>query len=162
MTMQIKLTPVSETPARRECGECSLCCLLLAIKELDKPQNEWCKHVRAKRGCSIYEQRPDVCRGFECLWLSSTISPLALRPDKIHGLMTPSTDGEHIVLHEHPRYPGIAHAAMREMLDKWIEDGTRYYVVVCGARRTFFGNPALLPEATEMLNETGHPLDKTN
>ena len=55
------------TPNR--CGECGMCCQLLAIEALEKPGGPWCAHF--KDGCSIYEDRPDACRGFRCAWLKA-------------------------------------------------------------------------------------------
>jgi hypothetical protein len=55
----------------RSCGDCSLCCKVLDITEpeLKKPAGEWCKHCTTGVGCSIYKERPQVCRGFGCEWL---------------------------------------------------------------------------------------------
>jgi hypothetical protein len=56
----------------RSCGECSMCCKLLKIDEIEisKPANQWCKHCRpGAGGCMIYDDRPPVCHGFACLWL---------------------------------------------------------------------------------------------
>jgi hypothetical protein len=53
----------------RECGACTLCCKVLSIEEIGKPSDAWCRHCKPGRGCSIYEARPGVCRGFACLWL---------------------------------------------------------------------------------------------
>jgi len=56
----------------RKCGSCSLCCKLLNIEEEDitKPAHTWCQHCRPGHGgCSIYRQRPLVCRAFACQWL---------------------------------------------------------------------------------------------
>jgi uncharacterized protein len=62
-------TPHDHSRAR-QCGECSLCCKLPAINELNKPANTWCRHVDHDcGGCSIYQDRPSVCRGFTCGWL---------------------------------------------------------------------------------------------
>lgn len=149
------------TPRPAECGSCSACCKLLAIdaetathEPLVKAQNQWCPHARKGCGCSIYDQRPDVCRDFACVWLTSSEHAPELRPDKIHGMLASTTDGRHLVLHEDPGYPGEAHRALRPMLDKWIADGTRYYVLVNGTKvRKFYGNPSLLPTATKMLDE---------
>lgn len=56
----------------RSCGKCSLCCKLLHVVELQKPANKWCKHCRpGYGGCSIYETRPQICRGYACGWLMS-------------------------------------------------------------------------------------------
>jgi hypothetical protein len=56
----------------RKCGSCSLCCKLLDIEDEDitKPAHTWCQHCRPGHGgCSIYRQRPLVCRAFACQWL---------------------------------------------------------------------------------------------
>lgn len=52
----------------RPCGECEQCCITPDIPELGKPAGERCKHLALTGGCSIYESRPTVCRGFSCLW----------------------------------------------------------------------------------------------
>jgi uncharacterized protein len=56
---------------RRECGSCSLCCKIFRIEEpgFKKPANKWCVHCPPGNGCSIYADRPNVCRGFACDWL---------------------------------------------------------------------------------------------
>ena len=57
------------TDGARQCGDCSLCCKLLAIPELDKPKDEWCPNFAAGIGCRIYADRPPSCRDFRCRWL---------------------------------------------------------------------------------------------
>jgi len=53
----------------RECGQCSLCCKLLHVRELNKPANQWCQHCRpGKGGCSIWGNTPDICRLYFCGW----------------------------------------------------------------------------------------------
>jgi len=55
----------------RECGDCSLCCKLTYVAELDKPIDTWCPHCRPGHcGCTIYSDRPASCRGFVCGWLA--------------------------------------------------------------------------------------------
>ncbi len=53
----------------RQCGNCTLCCKVLEITELDKPRGEWCPRCSAGRGCLAYDARPDECRGFYCGFL---------------------------------------------------------------------------------------------
>ena len=57
------------TEAARQCGDCSLCCKLLRIPELDKPKDEWCPNFAHRIGCAIYADRPPSCRDFSCCWL---------------------------------------------------------------------------------------------
>ena len=56
----------------RKCGDCRLCCKLLAVgkdgrDDFKKPQGEWCKHC-FDGGCRIYPYRPPDCVEYECTW----------------------------------------------------------------------------------------------
>lgn len=62
------------------CGPCTLCCVLCAVPELDKPAGTVCKHI-CESGCSIYKDRPESCRRMMCGWLQSGAGK-DLRPDK--------------------------------------------------------------------------------
>jgi hypothetical protein len=54
----------------RACGDCSLCCNLIAVASIGKPANEWCQHCRpGAGGCAIYDNRPPPCRSWACEWL---------------------------------------------------------------------------------------------
>lgn len=55
----------------RSCGSCTLCCNLLAVGSLAKPQRQWCGHCSTSAGCTIYAQRPAECAAFHCAWLTS-------------------------------------------------------------------------------------------
>jgi hypothetical protein len=57
------------TAPGRECGDCTLCCKVMAIEQLAKPASSWCPHCKPGHGCRIYPERPDECRSFNCLWL---------------------------------------------------------------------------------------------
>jgi hypothetical protein len=61
--------PASPTAPGKSCGGCTLCCKVLSIKELAKPQGAWCPKCSVGRGCSIYAQRPEECRAFTCGYL---------------------------------------------------------------------------------------------
>ena len=65
------------------CGECYACCELPEIKEINKPANKKCFNYNdACSGCGIYNDRPEVCRNYKCLWLSQEQIPDYYRPDK--------------------------------------------------------------------------------
>lgn len=137
--MRLKLIPLEG----RTCGECTLCCKVMGVKDegFEKPKDRWCQHAKKGRGCAIYETRPPICQTFKCLWLGSGDDMRAdLRPDKIHGLLTNTTDGKNIVIHEDPGYPGHARQALRVATDNWLRLSPEHYViVVCGTKRTFLG-----------------------
>src|ERR1700730_17365869 len=63
--------------AGRSCGDCSLCCKLAQVDELDKPSGGWSRHCAPGRGgCTIYETRPPVCRNWVCSWIAdSSLGP---------------------------------------------------------------------------------------
>lgn len=52
----------------RHCGNCTACCSFAPIRvpELKKPANTLCLHCAEGKGCTVYEVRPQVCRGFYC------------------------------------------------------------------------------------------------
>lgn len=89
------------------CGDCSLCCEVMRVSApgWDKPPRQRCPH-QCKRGCGIYEQRPENCEGFECLWLVSQhhpdgpdfALPRDLRPDRCGVVIEPNEHGN-IVAH---------------------------------------------------------------
>lgn len=85
-----------------ECGECRLCCKLMRIHELDKPPYTWCGNACSK-GCGIYEDRPQSCREFECIWLGSQGTNHAMavefKPSVCGAVMTTTKDGKSIVVH---------------------------------------------------------------
>jgi hypothetical protein len=67
----------------RECGECTLCCIIPAIDkpEIQKMPGSVCRHC-SSGGCAIYEARPPICRGFYCAWRRTSQIPEDWRPDK--------------------------------------------------------------------------------
>jgi hypothetical protein len=69
--------PVSSLQVR-PCGDCNFCCIAPAIdaSQLEshelpvlkpKAAGEKCRHCTSK-GCGVYEQRPEICNGYLCLY----------------------------------------------------------------------------------------------
>lgn len=83
----------------RSCGQCSLCCKLLHVIELQKPAGKWCSHCKPGRGgCSIYEARPQICRGYFCGWMLSPNVGEEWYPLKSHMVLSLSKlDGINVV-----------------------------------------------------------------
>ena len=73
----------------RRCDGCTLCCKLLLIRELDKPEGDWCKHCNHGEGCQIYEQRPAECRAFHCGFLQLDSLSEDWRPSKCKIVLAP-------------------------------------------------------------------------
>lgn len=65
----------------RSCGECTACCTVLAVWELEKPMRRACDHL-CRDGCGIYADRPFTCAQFNCLWLRGALpADVSYRPD---------------------------------------------------------------------------------
>lgn len=67
-----------------ECGDCTACCILSFVKELDKKAGEKCIHC-VNNGCQIYGNHPQSCKDFKCAYLQAG-KTVELRPDKC-GMM---------------------------------------------------------------------------
>lgn len=67
-----------------ECGDCTVCCTLSVVLELNKKAGEHCFHC-IDNGCEIYGKHPQVCKDFECAFLQGGTN-IELRPDKC-GIM---------------------------------------------------------------------------
>jgi hypothetical protein len=70
------------TAPGRECGDCTLCCKVMAIEALVKSVGSWCPHCKPGRGCLIYANRPTECQSFSCLWLVDDKLDAHWKPNK--------------------------------------------------------------------------------
>ena len=83
--------------ATRQCGACTACCFLPRIQKNEDglpllPEGKIgytaCEHLGCT-GCSRYEERPNVCRDFFCLWRSGHIlGDERRRPDQLGVMFT--------------------------------------------------------------------------
>jgi len=62
-----------------ECGNCTACCTLLEVAEIDKAASVVCEHCN--EGCTVYSNRPDACAEFSCAYHQMKIASTKLRPD---------------------------------------------------------------------------------
>ena len=76
--------------SKGECGECTVCCTLSVVKELNKEAGETCKHC--DKGCTIYGKHPQECKDFECAYLESGTTNVSLRPDNCDVMFFRKTD----------------------------------------------------------------------
>ena len=65
----------------RSCGQCTACCRIPAIEVLTKPAGVLCRHSTGV-ACGIYQDRPDACARWHCLWRKIGALPDELRPDR--------------------------------------------------------------------------------
>jgi hypothetical protein len=86
-----RLTAAGTYQTKRECGTCTLCCRLIGVASLNKPEGEMCKHCTGT-GCGIYDQRPLGCRQWMCGWKRDEDGHMfgdELRPDRCGFIIDP-------------------------------------------------------------------------
>ncbi len=66
----------------RHCGDCKLCCKLLAVKDIDKPADTWCPDCDLSKGCRKQHDKPRLCKEFYCRWLIDARLSDELKPNK--------------------------------------------------------------------------------
>jgi len=104
----------------KSCGDCYVCCESPKIKLSDgfytnKPEGVICKYVEDDK-CSIYENRFDVCKKYECFWLQAAQElkaglPIAWRPRNLGVCVTPQRAEGKNVLFVKEIYKGAADIA---------------------------------------------------
>lgn len=84
-----------------------------------KPPGVWCPHCNKGKGCRIYEERPEGCRQFMCLWKVMPDFPEELRPDRCKVMWTMTEDGSTAVAMT--EYPKALEAKSQERLIRQFE-----------------------------------------
>ncbi len=106
----------------RECGDCTLCCKVMAIEELEKPAGSWCQQCKIGSGCKRYIERPAECQNFNCLWLVDDRLGPQWKPVKSKIVLTTSEDGLEVRCD-----PGFPNAWRKEpyrtQIGQWAEAG---------------------------------------
>jgi hypothetical protein len=114
----------------RSCKGCFVCCSAIPITDpkIGKGWNEPCKHLDSD-GCGIYDERPEGCRVFSCLWKMGQ-TPLDRRPEESGIMLIPGTgveDFQSPVFIAHEIWEG---AATEEDNAEWLGALKKFAVVV--------------------------------
>ena len=137
MTDQSAPQPMLAQP--KPCGECGLCCKVMATEELDKPDGEWCPHFGKGRGCTIHASRPQSCRDYACIWTVATALDDSWRPDRAGFVIAPGLADE-IVLHVDADDPGSwRREPYYSTIKRWTQvkaDGFKLVLVRCDRKVT--------------------------
>ncbi|HEX2591606.1 MAG TPA: hypothetical protein VHL34_08930 [Rhizomicrobium sp.] len=144
-------------PKPRSCGDCTLCCKVLRVADLDKPAGTWCEHCDTGKGCRIYADRPGSCRSFMCSYLQDNRLGEEWRP-RDSKIVLQHIEGDNcIMVHVDPQRPNAwkaepFHSAMRN----WARGGVAhlFQVLVIVGRRIH----VVLPNRDVDLGEL--PTDK--
>ena len=117
----------------RQCGECTLCCLVPEVPEMNKPINTMCKHC--DKGCTIWPDRPKSCRAFDCAWLRGAMND-DMRPDKSHVAIEVLPDERVVLALIEPGYDHIL-SDLNEPLSEFTDRGVS---IVASNGRVRLGN----------------------
>lgn len=138
------------------CGECTGCCTVFEIKELQKEFGKPCQHLsKTPPGCGIYTDRPTPCSGYVCLWLDAARTkdrqaPEEMRPDVCGVVLGQPFRVEHDVLHVfpipgHPKYPDAwRYPPISDHLQGVLKRGGRLMIFVEGKRIAIRGDMAVI------------------
>jgi hypothetical protein len=115
--------------AKRACGECTLCCKIMAIEEFAKPAGVWCSNCKPGHGCLVYASRPFECEAYSCLWLTDDRFDQRWKPSKSKLVLTASQDG--IEIRCDPGFPDAwRKEPFRTEIHKWAASGETHDVTV--------------------------------
>lgn len=138
------------------CQDCTGCCTVFEVKEVDKAFGEPCKHLGPTLfgpGCQIYNERPDACKRYVCLWLDSQRRPEVerfaeeLRPDVSKVVLGWPWGIDRETLFVYP-YPGHDDAwrkpAVADVLKRTLDRGGKVVVVLNNRRIAIKGDMAFV------------------
>lgn len=101
----------------RHCGDCTLCCRLLPVGELQKAANTRCQH-QGHKGCAIYHKPgfPMSCALWSCRWLTGDDTADMLRPDRSRYVLD--------IMPDMVRKHDVAGVEEIEVVQVWVEPGS--------------------------------------
>jgi hypothetical protein len=85
----------AEARSNRVCGDCQLCCKLLAVRSIGKPNWQKCAAQKVHKGCKVYHRKdlmPAECQIWSCRWLTGMDTEGMRRPDHVHYVIDPMPD----------------------------------------------------------------------
>jgi hypothetical protein len=126
--------------AGRRCGDCTLCCKVLKIVELNKPQGAWCQHCKPGKGCQIYSGRPHECQRFYCGYLLQENLGEEWKPNHSKIIIVTELNGNRISAHVDPQRPDAwKREPFYNQLKQWAKAvlPSRGQVVACVGRHAY-------------------------
>lgn len=89
----------------RACADCTMCCKVLSISALQKPQGVWCPHCNIGRGCNIYGSHPSECSTFYCGYLTAEELGEHWRPNRCKLVVVAELEGTRLAIYVDPGSP---------------------------------------------------------
>jgi len=123
-----------------ECGECTLCCTLCKIPELNKESGTECAHCSTH--CDIYEDRPEACKEFSCAYHQVLKANIAMRPDNM-GVVFEKLDNDLMFGNVNPKHKDFKN--MQGQINAFINEGINV-VLAKGGINIVYHIDDVLPE----------------
>ena len=126
----------------RPCGGCVLCCKVMHVPSIDKPEGQWCPHCKRTggptSGCSIYLDRPRECAEFNCLWRLGFFRDKD-RPDKVKCVFSVNEpkEGKEQMMVCYESHPGASRGKQaRQVIEACLKKGVAVYVMSPDGKRS--------------------------
>lgn len=122
---------VSESPGPsvvpgRACGDCTLCCKVVAVLEIAKASGVWCPHCVSGQRCAIYDTRYASCRTFYCQWMIEKGLGPEWKPERAKFVLVKTEAGRHLSACVDPGFPSAwRRSPYYENLKQWAAEGLR-------------------------------------
>lgn len=114
----------------------------MGVTALNKLAAKWCRHFSKSAGCAIYEDRPDDCRVFNCLWLLTGALDESWKPTTAGFVLHSEMGGARLVVECDPARP---HDWRRPhyvaILRRWAAAAGQEVLVFAGSRGVRLGDP---------------------
>lgn len=136
----------------RQCGACSVCCNLLEVRQLGKPDRTDCMYLRqsSEGCCSVFRAAPMLCRRFECAWRAGELLDEE-RPDKIGVFLRSATFLNGPLLIAHPISDDVyEQEAVKSLTQRLLAEGRRLLLMKVSGDREL-----LPPMAVEVVKKDG-------
>ena len=143
------------------CQDCDGCCVVFEVKDVPKAFGEPCKHLGKTlfgHGCTIYNDRPDACKRYICLWLDSqrrpevSTFPESMRPDVTKCVLGWPWGEDRETLFVYP-YPGHETAWQKPPVSLYLQSilakGAKVVVVAKDKRIAIKGDMAFVGTESE-------------
>ena len=150
--------------AVKPCDSCSMCCKLLHVTALNKPQGRWCVH-HAGGKCGVHAIKPYECSAFQCFWtVTPTLGP-EWRPDRAK-LIVWSDGPRRLIVEVDSAFPQAFrrepyYAQLKLWADRGLPEPLEILVRVRGRLMVLFpeGEVDLGPFQPEMSVDSGYRIE---
>ncbi len=108
-----------------------MCCTVIGIPALSKPQGHDCVHCHIGQGCGIYTRRPEVCAEFYCSYLLSPALGEEWKPNTAHLVLGYMAEADVILVYTDPAHPNAwRRTPYLDRIKKWAATTDTGYVLI--------------------------------